>query len=141
MIGSLSANIQAFIESLNFDFEFIPTVPHSEINQYQKQADLLFLAIPNVSFAKGILTGKLFEYLGTHHKILAIGPEDGDIADVLASCNAGKVFNRKNAEAVFVFLKTELDRFQNNLPSDVNKNAIQTFSRKYQAGQVEDLID
>lgn len=141
LIGSLSPRIKSYLEPLKFEFEFIPTVPHSEINQYQKQADLLFLAIPNVSFAKGILTGKLFEYLGTHNKILALGPEDSDAASILKQCNAGEIFDRKNKQPIFDYLEKSYQTFLNKEEEKVNELEIQKFTRQYQANQVKHLIE
>ncbi|MFK8005345.1 MAG: glycosyltransferase family 4 protein [Saprospiraceae bacterium] len=141
LIGSLSPNIKSYINNLAFDFEFISTVPHNEINQYQKDANLLFLAIPNVSFAKGILTGKLFEYLGTKNQIIAIGPEDSDAAAVLKQCNSGEIFNRKNKQPIFEYLEKSFSLFLEKKLKTVNNHEIQKYTRKYQANQVMDLIE
>ena len=47
--------------------------------------------------AKGIITGKIFEYLQAKRPILGIGPEDGDAAAILKKTNAGNIvgFNNK----------------------------------------------
>ena len=140
-IGSLSPKIQHYLNSLeNIKFDFIPTVPHNEVVEYQKNAHLLFLAIPKVAHSKGILTGKLFEYLGSRNKIIAIGPEDGDVAEILEQCNAGKIYNRKNESSILAFLKTQILNFRNNTPPNNNEQAIQTFSRESQAQAVKKLI-
>ena len=55
-----------------------------------KQSAVLLLAInkdsPN---AKGILTGKIFEYLASCRPIFAIGPSDGELARMLEETEAG----------------------------------------------------
>lgn len=71
-------------------------VSHKKAIAYQKSAQVLLLLIPNVEKSKGILTGKLFEYLTSKRPILAIGPEDGDLAKILDETKAGKVFNYSN---------------------------------------------
>jgi hypothetical protein len=45
----------------------------------------------NTPNAKGIVTGKLFEYLAVRRPVLCIGPEDGDAAHILKETNAGVV--------------------------------------------------
>jgi len=46
-------------------------------------ATLLLLIIPDVAENKGILTGKLFEYMATDNPIVFVGPNDGDAAAIL----------------------------------------------------------
>ena len=59
----------------------------------QNKSQVLLLLIPNVKNNKGILTGKLFEYLKAKRPILAIGPEKGDLAAILKETNAGIIVN------------------------------------------------
>jgi glycosyltransferase involved in cell wall biosynthesis len=57
-----------------------------------RQSAILLLAInkdsPN---AKGILTGKFFEYLASGRPIMAIGPTDGELARILKESEAGEI--------------------------------------------------
>ncbi|KPK81466.1 MAG: glycosyl transferase family 1 [Bacteroides sp. SM23_62_1] len=69
-----------------FDF-----LPHDRVIQYQRKAQVLLLPINNTPNAKGIITGKIFEYLAARRPILAIGPTDGDVADILAETQAGVI--------------------------------------------------
>ena len=50
--------------------------------------------------AKGIITGKIFEYLQAKRPILSIGPEDGDAAMILKNTNAGTIIGFKNKTAL-----------------------------------------
>lgn len=70
---------------------FIPYIPHNEVFDLEKRAALLYLPINNTPNAKGILTGKFFEYLASERPILAIGPADGDLAKILKESGAGKI--------------------------------------------------
>jgi len=42
-----------------------------------------------VPSAKGILTGKIFEYLQANRPIIAIAPTDGDLAEIIQATNSG----------------------------------------------------
>jgi hypothetical protein len=46
-------------------------------------ADVLLLVIGGGAAARGVLTGKLFEYLRIGRPVLFLGPNDGDAADLL----------------------------------------------------------
>ncbi|MDA8731573.1 glycosyl transferase family 1 [Flavobacteriaceae bacterium] len=76
----------------------IPYLEHEEVRKYQASSQVLLLSINRVPSAKGIITGKIFEYLQAKRPILCIGPEDGDAAAILKKTNAGKIvgFDHKN---------------------------------------------
>jgi len=63
-------------------------------------AGILLLLIPKVPQNEGILTGKLFEYIGSHSPILAIGPEGGDVENIINETNSGIYVSYKNAENI-----------------------------------------
>lgn len=69
----------------------IDYMPHNEVIQYQRSSQILLLLINQTKNAKGILTGKFFEYLSAQRPILAIGPVDGDAAHILHETQAGKI--------------------------------------------------
>jgi glycosyltransferase involved in cell wall biosynthesis len=71
----------------------IDYLPHEKIIPFLQAARVLLLPLNNTPNAKGIVTGKLFEYLAVRRPILCIGPEDGDAAGILKETNAGTVVN------------------------------------------------
>lgn len=80
--------------------EWIGHVNHDEAIHYMRTSDMLLLIIPDSEGAEGILTGKLFEYLGAERTILGIGPVNGDAAKIIQECNAGKMFERREGDAM-----------------------------------------
>ena len=97
LIGKLD---DAVIQDLKvFDHNTIETIPyldHKDVGKYQASSQILLLSINEVPSAKGIITGKIFEYLQAKRPILAIGPEDGDAAMILKNTNAGTIIGFKN---------------------------------------------
>lgn len=67
-------------------------VAHSEALKAVSQADVLLLLIPR-QHAKGIITGKVYEYLAAKNFILGMGDPKGDAGVLLRSCNAGQMFS------------------------------------------------
>ena len=52
--------------------EIVNHVPHDEVKRLQEASQVLLLLVNNALNAKGILTGKLYEYLASGRPILAI---------------------------------------------------------------------
>jgi glycosyltransferase involved in cell wall biosynthesis len=96
-IGSPSGSLIKEIKdiSLSNNLEVIETVPHDKSVEFLMESTALLLVIPDIDNDKGILTGKLFEYLAARKPIICIGPPDGDAAAIINECDAGKTFSRK----------------------------------------------
>jgi hypothetical protein len=94
-IGDISEEVKTEIElnDLVENTNFVGYVSHQKAIVYQKKSQVLLLLIPDVKNNKGILTGKLFEYLTANRPILAIGPEEGELSTILRETNAGVVIN------------------------------------------------
>lgn len=102
MVGSIQPGA---LESLNAEthdlpWTHIPQVTHSEALQRMQSAHLLLLLIPDVAHNHEILTGKLFEYIGSGTEILAIGPTQGDAARVLAQCGRKPMLDYEDTEGI-----------------------------------------
>jgi glycosyltransferase involved in cell wall biosynthesis len=99
-IGDISDEVKTEISNnqLNENTNFVGYVNHKKAIEYQKKAQVLLLLIPNIEKSKGILTGKLFEYLTAKRPILAIGPEEGDLSEILEETNAGVVVDFDDEE-------------------------------------------
>jgi hypothetical protein len=130
-IGDISEEVKIEIESNNLteNSSFLGYVSHQKAIAYQKRSQVLLLLIPNVEDNKGILTGKVFEYLIAKRPILAIGPEEGDLATILAETNAGVVINFDAEEK----LKLQINKLYRQFKRGeliVNATNIQKYHRK-----------
>ena len=117
----------------------IPYLEHEEVRKYQASSQILLLSINRVPSAKGIITGKIFEYLQAKRPILGIGPEDGDAAAILKKTNAGKIvgFDHKN-ELKATILKLYKDFKEEKLV--VKSINIEQYHRKNITSQLAEVI-
>jgi hypothetical protein len=117
----------------------IPYLDHEEVRKYQASTQVLLLSINHVPSAKGIITGKIFEYLQAKRPILGIGPEDGDAAAILKKTNAGNIvgFNNK-VELKAAVLKLYKDFKEEKL--FVKSINIEQFHRKNITRQLAQVI-
>ena len=91
--------------------------------------------------AKGLLTGKLFEYLASGRPILCIGPEDGDAAQLLKETQAGVTVGFDNKEKMKEVIKDLYQKYlEDGLPSNESKE-IEKYSRRALAGAYGKLLD
>jgi hypothetical protein len=98
------------------------------------------LVIPEVENNKGILTGKLFEYLNTRKPIIGLGPEDGDAAAIINECNAGKMFDRTNKAPLESYIESLYQSWKNKTLSPNKSTAVDQFSRREQARFLSEII-
>jgi len=112
--------------------EIIPSVDHKTSIVYLQTSDALLLLIPDSPENKGILTGKLFEYLGSGKPIIGIGPEDGDALKIIAECQAGNLIQYGNAEELSIYLDRLFLLWEGGQITQSNENR-EKYSRKAQS--------
>jgi len=123
LVGNIDNSILQDLEEndlMNF-VELKGIVSHNEAVEFQKTSDLLLLCIPNVENSKGILTGKLFEYLASEKPIIAFGDVKGDVAQILKETQAGELFSYQENDKISEFLLQTFEAFKNDAPTVSNK--------------------
>ncbi len=84
--------LEALTRELPLRVEFKGYLPHAQSVALLQAADALLLLIPELPNNRGILTGKLFEYLGSGRPIWGFGPVDGDANAILRETQAGGLY-------------------------------------------------
>ncbi len=139
LIGQVDRSVIQSIEKNNLHdkLNHISYLSHNEAITEQQKSSLLLLLLNNVPSAKGIMTGKMFEYLAARRPILVVGPEDGDAAKVLNDTKAGKTVDFNDKEKM---KKTILEYFndfkEGKLVCDSDISAIEQYSRRNLAGKI-----
>ncbi|MDO6675960.1 glycosyltransferase family 4 protein [Tenacibaculum sp. 1_MG-2023] len=130
LIGKVAEEVEKALGVYEFkNITKIAYVPHKEVQQHQKTSQVLLLAVNKVPSAKGIITGKIFEYLQAKRPILAVGPEDGDLAEILAKTNSGTIVDFDDV----VKMKKEIKLLYNQYKKgalEVNSENIEQYHRK-----------
>ncbi len=144
LVGNVDGQVIKSLQDANLmdRVERLEYCPHSEAVQQMKESALLLLPINRVFSARGIVTGKLFEYLATGNPILGIGPIDGDAAAILDETGAGKMIDYEDEAGLRDFLN---DTYQNwntsNQAMSADGSAITQYSRKGQTGHLAGLLN
>ena len=145
MIGQIDSSVkQSIIDNgLSGHVVFTPYIPHEKVGQAQKNATLLLLLLmPDTEIrAKGLLTGKMFEYMASGRPILCIGPEDGDAADILTKTNAGVTVGFDNKEKIKEVVKDFYKRYLDNGLSENTGASVEQYSRRNLAREYSNILN
>jgi len=141
LIGKVDPIVLKEIEILGLTpyVKRIDYLPHSEVQKYQRTSQVLLLAVNKVPSAKGIITGKIFEYLLAKRPILAIGPEDGDLSILLKETKAGSCFDFDNPKGQKSEIIELYQRYKNETLILKSKH-IERYHRKELTRQLAALI-
>ena len=90
--------------------EVVSQRSRAEVLALQRDSDALLLLIPeNEGRGRGVLSGKVFEYLAAERPILAVVPPDGEAAALIRGAGAGTVVAPDDVDGMAAAL-TELDQ-------------------------------
>ena len=93
-VGDFRSSDREWAEELGLGdrLELHPYVPRRRSLELQRDSDALLLLIPDAGGrGKGVLSGKVFEYLAAERPILAAVPPDGAAARLIGETGAGLV--------------------------------------------------
>jgi len=142
LVGKVDIEVLRDIEAwgLTDNFVRIEYMPHRDVMQEIQKSQVLLLLINNTPNAKGILTGKVFEYLGSGRPILSIGPENGDAAAILNETGAGKTADYTNEENMRQIIEAYFLRFlEHRLES--NEAGSLKYSRRTLTGDIVRVLE
>ncbi len=113
LVGAVSGNtLLPLVKKLGIAelVKIYATIPYLECIKKQKESTVLLLLLTIENIAKGIYSGKVFEYIGAARPILAIAPK-GDVVDLLLrKTGTGIVANEK--DEIKLILSEWIDEFQ-----------------------------
>ncbi|MGL6129639.1 glycosyl transferase family 1 [Chryseobacterium artocarpi] len=140
-VGRIDDKILNFIEnsSLKNHILNLGYLAHGKaVEEMQNSEILLITNFPNES-SKGIIPGKIFEYLASGKQILSFGPDQADVSKILDETQAGKHFSYSDSETVKKFILEKFDLWKSGQLSE-NTQHIEQFSRKNLTKQLSEIL-
>ncbi|UII79749.1 glycosyltransferase family 4 protein [Flagellimonas sp. CMM7] len=80
--------------------EYLGYLSHEKVLQVQQKSQVLLLLEIDSEETKGIIPGKLFEYLNAKRPILAIGPNEWEAGNIVLETSSGKVCKQSDKTAL-----------------------------------------
>ncbi len=139
LVGKIDIFVKEEIEKYGLSrfVNKIDYLPHDEVIKEQQKSSVLLLLVNNTKNAKGILTGKFFEYMAAGAPIIAIGPVDGDLAKIMESSNCGLISDFADERS----LKENILNCFKGITESSNKSEIARYSRKALTEDLCHLLD
>lgn len=143
LVGKIDASVRQQIAryGLERNVVFVDYLPHAEAVRAQMQSRALLLLVNNTPNAKGILTGKFFEYLATGRPVVAIGPTDGEVAQVLRQTGAGFCTDFADANGLAETIRTLYRKYKADGDCACLSSGASRFSRRNLTAQMAKVLD
>jgi glycosyltransferase involved in cell wall biosynthesis len=91
---------------------------------------------------KGILTGKVFDYIASRRTILALVPEDGIVADLIRQTRSGVVVDAENILGIKDQILELYNKFRNKeLQCKPDLSKVKRYDRKSLTANLSELFD
>jgi glycosyltransferase involved in cell wall biosynthesis len=144
-VGDFRHTDREWAETLDLGdrLELVPYAPRAESLRLQRDSEVLLLLVPDAGGrGKGVLSGKVFEYIAAGRPILAVVPPDGAAADLVREAGAGVVVAPDDIEGMAAALRELHTRHQNGglpaveLPDDLRNR----LSRRARAEETAELL-
>ncbi len=131
LIGKVDVSATRSIAEFGLDghLERVPYMPHNEIVAVQMRSQVLLLFLNRTANAKGILTGKIFEYMSARRPVLAVGPPNGDAAEMIRETRCGDILDFDNKEGIKQSLKKYYALYREG-KLEIDSNGIEKYSRR-----------
>jgi len=113
--------------------------PHSQVRAFQKEGQLLLLLEIDSPQHKGIIPGKLFEYIASKSPILAVGPKEWDVSPIISETAAGAVFGYTDKAALKAYILKVFMTF-NNGEETPRPQGIEAYHRKVLTEKLANII-
>ncbi len=139
--GVISDRIKRMISEAGLDAytEYLGYVSHQKALELQRTSQVLLLIEINAEKTKGIIAGKIFEYMVAERPIIGLGPEGADIAKIIQETNTGTYFLYTEKEQ----LKSQILAYYNLYKTQQLKTApigLQKYSRKELTKRLASLL-
>ena len=120
-VGDFRSSDREWAEALDLGdrLEIVDYLPRADALRLQRDSEALLLLVPDAGGrGKGVLSGKVFEYIAAGRPILAVVPPDGAAADLVRETGSGVVVAPDDVDGIRAALVELHARFANGgLPS------------------------
>jgi len=117
-------------------------VSHQQSLDAINKANILILTNFDTIASKGIIPGKLFEYMATSNPILAIGPDDADVQKIITKTEAGAYFSHQEKDEIKKYIVSLYNQWLANPDFKFNTKTeeVEKFNRRNLTSSLAETI-
>ena len=141
LAGTVGEEVINSIKSagLGDKLQLLGYVSHNQAIALQQKSRLLLLIEINSEETRGIIPGKLFEYLMAKRPILAIGPQKWDVQQILEETDSGQYFQYSERNKLKGVILSQYEKYKEGDTNFV-KGEISQYGRKNLTEKLASLI-
>ena len=130
LVGAVSEDVLGSIKKAGIGkhVELVGYVSHDKALELQREARVLLLLEIDAEITRGIIPGKLFEYMAAQRPIVAIGPQGWEVGSILKETGAGHIFTYGDKASLKDTILALYQDFLNN--RNIADLQIEQYSRK-----------
>ena len=145
-VGDFRSSDREWAEALDLGdrLEIVDYLPRADSLRLQRDSEALLLLVPDAGGrGKGVLSGKVYEYIAAGRPILAVVPPDGAAADLIRKTGSGMVVAPDDVDGIRAALVELHDQFANGgLPSvELATRDEERLSRRARVEEMAALIE
>ena len=135
-VGRVTEAERHVLDGRHAAVELLGFVPQRQAIAFMEDTDYLLLIMHDGGFA----TGKVYEYLATGKRILALSPLGGEVDLVLQETGAGSCVDPQDIEGIGRMLRTAVERVASQEEPAVNWESIRRYERPRLAAELGQLL-
>lgn len=123
VVESIRSNgLDSYVQHLGY-------LSHEKVLEIQQKSQVLLLLEIDSEETKGIIPGKLFEYLNAKRPILAVGPKGWEAGKIVEETGSGEICNQSDKTALKNVLLNWFDKYEKGA-LHFNSKGIEKYHRK-----------
>ena len=141
LIGRVGDSVIETIEKfgLKKNLEVPGYLSHQEALVKQRSAQLLLLLEIDSEETQVIIPGKLFEYLAAQRPIIALGPKDSDVTDIIAKAKGGHYYTYADKQGLKEELRKKYEAYSMSGIANTTGD-LKQFTRRHLTEQLAQVI-
>lgn len=116
-------------------------VSHTKAIELMQSADVLYLPVSRGIYETASIPGKLFEYIGSGRPILAVVPEESEVASILAEIGGAFCVEPGNLQKLITSIEALCKMKNDSFFTERRSDVIEQFTRKSLTKKLADLFD
>lgn len=142
LVGAVSEEVLNSIRDagLGQHIKIFGYIPHPEAVKFQRRSQVLLLVEIDSRETRGIIPGKLFEYMGAKRPVIAVGPPQWDVDRILQETGSGNAFGYNDEEDLKYLILSYYNSYKKGELYSNSRN-IDKYTRRNLTGKLAEVLN